>query len=453
MTTLTQSLVVATSRDRRLLQPGWPLLALFLPFPLWWLLGISHFVFILLAIPMAMELLRRRPVFTPHGFGWWLTFLVWAAAGIFVLWAEAPGTVQGGSLARMIPFAYRGLWFLAITVVLLYVMNLSEQEMPSRRIYRLLAYMFLVTLVGGFAGILLPTLQFPSALELVANFPKTGFVYALIHPTLSEPSDFLGYVQSRPTAPFAYANAWGNNFGMFLPFFLLAWLGKDAGWRRRIAPLVLALALVPIAYSLNRGLWLGLGLGGLIFLVRLATLGKLKTVMAAAGALGVVGGMFAVSPLYDTVTLRIETPHSDERRSTVAEDVLELTWKSSPVLGFGSNREIQGSYASIAGGETPDCKQCAAPPLGTQGFLWRLIFTTGLVGAALYLSFIAVQLKRHLGSPDPVSVMGCLCIILSLIFFFVYDSLESPLFTLMIAIGLMNRRMLDGQQPLVEDRA
>ena len=452
MTTLTQSLVV-TPPDRRLLKPGWPLLALFLPFPLWWLLGVSHFVFIVLAIPMAMELLRRRPVFTPHGFGWWLTFLVWAAAGIFVLWAEAPGTVPGGSLARLIPFAYRGLWFLAITVVLLYVMNLSEQEMSSRRIYRLLGYMFLVTLVGGFAGILFPSLQFPSALELAANFPKTGFVYALIHPTLSEPSEFLGYVQARPTAPFAYANAWGNNFGMFLPFFLLAWLGKDAGWRRRLAPLVLLLALVPVAYSLNRGLWLGLGLGGLIGLVKLATMGKLKTVMAAVAALGLAGAMFVVSPLYDTVTLRIETPHSDDRRTTVAEDVVKLTWEGSPVLGFGSNREVQGSYASIAGGETPDCHQCAAPPLGTQGFLWRLLFTTGLVGAALYLGFIAVQLKRHLRSADPVSVVGCLCIILSLIFFFVYDSLESPLFTLMIAIGLMNRRLVSGQQQPAEGQA
>jgi hypothetical protein len=37
-------------------------------------------------------------------------------------------------------------------------------------------------------------------------------------------------------------------------------------------------------------------------------------------------------------------------------------------------------------------------------------------------------------------------IFMGLVFSFVYDSLESPLFTIMIAIGLMNRRFVRPRQ-------
>ena len=417
-------------------------MALFGLFPLWWLLGVSHFIFIVLAVPMAVELARRRPIYVPRGFGLWLLFLVWVAAGIFVLWASAPGTVQEASLARVIPFTYRALWYAAITVVMLYVVNLSERELPSRRIVALLAWMFTISVVGGVAGLLIPQVSFPSLLELFVNVGDQGFLYSLLHPSLSADSEFLGYVQPRPTAPFAFANAWGNNVGMYLPFFVLAWITSKPGWRRRAAPLVLAIAVIPIAYSLNRGLWAGLALAVLLVAVRLAISGRIVPLASIVVAGLLAAGAFVLSPLYDTVSLRIETPHSNDRRATVAEQVIGTTWEASPLLGYGSTRTVQGSFASIAGGETADCRQCAAPPLGTQGFLWRLIFTTGLVGTVLYLAFVSVQLAQHVLAPDPLSITCCLVIVLSLVFAVVYDSLESPLYTLMIAIGLLNRQLV-----------
>jgi hypothetical protein len=72
--------------------------------------------------------------------------------------------------------------------------------------------------------------------------------------------------------------------------------------------------------------------------------------------------------------------------------------------------------------------------------MWRLIFTTGLAGTVFFLSFMGAQLFRFVGARDPVALAGCSVILMCLIFNFVYDSLESPLFTVMIAIGLMNRR-------------
>ncbi len=430
------------------LRPGWPLTLLFVPFPLWWVLGVSHFVFIILAGFMAYELYRRPRVLVPRGFALWLLFLVWMLVGVLLIWAHAPGTVEVSGPARLVGFGYRAAWYLAATVVLLYVLNLSEKELPSRRVARLLGYMFVVTVVFGLFAVAFPTLQFPSVLEMLlpGNVANASFVQSLIHPALAEQSEFLGFVQPRPTAPFAFANSWGNNLAMYLPFFVLAWFGRDAGWRRPVGVLVLIASVVPIVASLNRGLWLGLAVTALYVAVRLAWNGRIWAIQAILVA-GLVGGIVFVStPLYDMVTLRLETPHSNERRANTAVQVIDSTWQGSPIVGYGSTRDMLGSFTSLAGGGTPECKQCAPPPLGTQGFMWRLILTTGFVGTALCLAFLAVQFLRYASGVRPYAVAGCTLILVSGVLFLVYDSLESPLFTLMIAIGLMTREGLAAQE-------
>jgi hypothetical protein len=424
-TTVYHSSEQAESPRRHWRGPAWPLTALYMFFPLWWVLGVSHIIFLLMALVMAMKLLRRRPIFVPTSFGLWLLFLIVVVAGAGMLWVHPPGTVAVNSLGKLFPYSYRLVWYLAITVVAVYVVNMSERDLPTVKVMRSLSWMFVYTLAGGLAGLTFPHVDFPSALELVLPVGKEGFIYSLVHPSIVSASDFLGYEQARPTAPFAYANAWGNNFGLFLPFFIGTWLAKDAGWRRPVGCVLLALAIIPIAYSLNRGLWGGLIAALLLVSVKMAMMGRVRVLQVTVALLAVGAIIFVSSPLYDTVTLRINTPHSNERRGTVASEVINTTLEMSPLIGYGDTRAVSGSFSSIAGGETPDCHQCAAPPLGTQGFMWRLIFT---------------------GSRDPVALIGCTAIFMGLIFSFVYDSLESPLFTIMIAIGLMNRRFVRDRQ-------
>jgi O-antigen ligase len=195
-------------------------------------------------------------------------------------------------------------------------------------------------------------------------------------------------------------------------------------------------------FSLNRGLWLGLAVMAVYVAARLAWNGRILAIQVLVIASVVGGAVFVSTPLFDTVILRLETPHSNDRRLNTAEQVVVTTWEGSPIVGYGSTREMEGSFASLAGGGTPDCPQCAPPPLGTQGFMWRLILTTGFVGTALTLSFLAVQFWRHMRGLQVYSVIGCALIVTSGLLFFVYDSLESPFFTLMIAIGLMSRERL-----------
>jgi hypothetical protein len=311
----------------------------------------------------------------------------------------------------------------------------------TQRIVRWLAWMFVVTTGFGVLATIAPHLEFRSPMEVLlpAEWTSTNFVRTLIHPSLASTSDFLGYDQPRPTAPFPYSNAWGNNMALFLPFFVLAWFGRDAGWRRRVAPLVLVAAAVPITFSLNRGLWISIAVAATYAAFRLAANGRTQALKWLVAALLVGGIAFVSSPLYDTLLLRVETPHSNERRASTAETVFTVTAEGSPVIGYGTTRTMQGSFQSLAGGESETCHQCAAPPLGTQGFMWRLVLTTGFVGTLLCLSFLGLQFLRRARGPAPIDVTTCAALLVAVLCFFVYDSLGSAMFTVMITVGLMAR--------------
>lgn len=246
-------------------------------FPLWWALGLGTFIFVILAVPMAAALIRRDTLRVPKGFGFWLLFIAWMLLGVTMLWADAPGAVPGGGGAgRLMVFGLRAAMYLSATIVFLYVLNTKEDDLPTRRVVRLLGLMFVVTTAGGVLGVVLPHLEFTSPLELLlpGGLANNGYVNPMIHPATAEIQKVLGYEESRPIAPFSFANSWGANFSLYLPFFLLSWLGKDAGWRRPLAPVVLGLALVPVVYSLNRGLWVAIAVGAVYLAVRLALLGR-----------------------------------------------------------------------------------------------------------------------------------------------------------------------------------
>lgn len=425
----------------RLLKPGWPLAVLYLGFPLWWALGFAQLIFFAMALAMAVILHRKGSLRVPHGYALWLLFLVWILAGALLVRADAPGTVPGGGiLGRLANFAVWGGWYAAVTIAMLYVAN-TTREVPTQRIVRLLGWMFVVTTAFGVLAMLAPTFEFKSPMELVLprKLVSTNFVRTLVHPSLSSSSDFLGYVQPRPTAPFPYSNAWGNNLALYLPFFILGWFGRDAGWRRKVGPLVLLAAIFPITFSLNRGLWISLALSAMYSAFRLAVNGRGRALQILVVAVVVGGIVFVSSPLYDTLVLRVETPHSNDRRAGTAETVTSVTAQGSPFVGYGTTRTMQGSFSSLAGGETSSCHQCAPPPLGTQGFMWRLVLTTGFVGTALCLSFFALQFLRRARGPAPLDVTTCSVLLVAVLCFFVYDSLGSAMFTALIAIGLMAR--------------
>ncbi|TDU87110.1 hypothetical protein EV138_0627 [Kribbella voronezhensis] len=438
---------VAGPRRRRRWSAGWPLSVLFLGFPLWWVLGLTEFAFFLAAIPMAWSLISRRTVIAPRGFGWWIGFLAVVLVSGTMLTTDAPFSNLSPLGNTLLTYTFRLIWYLSVTIVLLYVGNTSQADLPTAKVVRLLAYMFVVTAFGGLLGVVAPHFEFKSVLELVLphSAATNRFVHALIHPATADIQSVLGFAQPRPRAPFSYANSWGANLSFYLPFFLYSWFGRDAGWRKVAAVPVLIVAAVPVVYSLNRGLWGVLVIGMLYAVVQVIRLRGFNAVawLAPVGVLMVVGAL--LSPLPTMVSERFAHQHSNERRGELAIKTIESTIKGSPLIGFGNTRDVEGSFGSIAGGATLGCPACAVPPFGTQGHLWLVIFAQGLLGTAVFLAFFLIRFARHVRSRDPVAMIGVALIIFFLIEIFVYDTLGSPLFTLMIALALMWRADRDQQ--------
>ena len=441
-------------QPRRLrLATGWPLILLFTAYPLWWVSGLAILGYLLAAIPMAYYLLRLRSIEVPRGFGIWLFFLLWVLAGLVTLWADVPGAMAAEGPGRLLPFGYRLAWYLAGTVFLLYVGNTSERELPARRIERLLALMFLITVAGGYLGWILPGLEFQSLLEraLPQSLANNDFVEILIHPAAAQIQDILGYESPRPKAPYSYANDWGANYGLLLPFFVLAWTGPESGWRRRAFPLVAILAIPPIIFSLNRGLWLGIGAMAAYVAVRLAIRGRTLAIAGLALAALFLAVVVVTTPLGVRLEERLANPHSNEGRAELAALTVEAAGKS-PIIGFGSTRAVEGNFFSIAGGDSPLCPGCSPPQLGTQGHLWLLIFAHGFVGAALFLGFIYFRFARSLGDPSVEALALTACGVYFAVVLSVYDLLAPPFAIIMIALGLLWRReraavTTDWQQP------
>ena len=423
----------------------WPLSLLFLGIPLWWALGMMTVLPIAVAALLAWDLRRRRrPVILPPGFAVWALFLVWVALGVFVLWADAPDAVPGGGASRLLVFLSKAAWYLTATVVMLWVANQRESELPTRWVYQLVGSLFVVTTVGGLVGLLVPGLEFTSLVErlLPAGLRANALVQSMTHPAVADIQTVLGRPVPRPRAPFAFANTWGSVMALTLPFFLVAWLQQGRSWQRLSAPLVLLVAAVPVVYSLNRGLWACLAVGGAGLLILQIARRRRGALVVSVAMLTVIVVAFVASPLGAVFQERLAHQHSNDRRGALLGQTVMSTVEGSPIMGFGSTRDVLGNFTSIAGGSTPSCSACGVPPLGTQGHLWLVIFSQGFVGLALFLAFFCVALAGCWRCRTTTQTVCTFTLAFFGIQVFVYDTLELPFVIVLLAIGLMWRERI-----------
>ena len=432
------------TRRRRTLPAHWPLSLTILGFPLWWAFGLSAIVPMAMAVVMADQLLRKRRLVLPVGFTLWVLFLAWLALGVFVLFADAPGAEPGGGPSRLLVFGYRVAWYLVATVALVWVANLKESELPSRWLYQLLGFMFVVTTFGGLLGVLAPHLEFTSPMEMLLphGLRANSLVQSIVHPAVADIQNVLGHPEARPKAPFPFANTWGSNLSLSLPFFIVAWFFQGRRWQKFVAPLILVVATVPIIFSLNRGLWASLVLGVVGVVLLQLRKGRPGPIIVTALVLIAVTVAFFLSPLATVFQERLAHQHSNDRRSELISRTVSSTVEGSPVVGFGSTRDVQGSFASIAGAATPDCSACGVPPLGTQGHIWGVIFSEGLVGAFLFLSFFVVAAMRCWRCRTTTETLCAFVLAFFFLQLVVYDTLGMPLMTVMIAIGAVTREQI-----------
>ncbi len=421
---------------------AWPLTVLIAGYPLWWLLGFGTIGVLLIAIPMTVALWRRRPIRIPPGFALWLLFLFWVMLSTVMLSGWPDGTLPGSWHARLSEALLTRASYLAATVTLLFVGNLSDRELPRRRAEALMALMFCWIVAGGVLGLLVPDFSITSPLELVLPSGLLGeaATASLIHPTAAQQQEVLGYATPRPSAPWGYTNVWGNNFGIMGVWFVYWWLtrGVNKLWTRIGGAVVLLIGAVVATYSFNRGLWIAVGGAAAYALVRAIRKGGANTAVAVGGAAAALVALVLLSPASALIAARFETGHSNSARSFSIEQTFPVT-AQSPVLGWGGPREVVGSESSIAVGRSEDCPRCGNIPLGANGQLWFLLIGQGVIGAVAYVAFFVRFAWVYRKDRSAFGIAAGALMLLPLWFMFVYNAVPNPVFFYLLSAGMIWR--------------
>ncbi|BCJ52236.1 hypothetical protein Asp14428_37110 [Actinoplanes sp. NBRC 14428] len=445
----TQRAAHSTAPERPTWLPAWPVASILALYPLWWALGLGVLIFPIMAVPMLVLLLRRRaagrPLRLPPGFGWWALFLAAVLISIVALGADPAGTVVEHATDRLLAVVYRLGTYAALTVLLVYTGNLTEAELPRRRLVKLLAWLFVVTVAGGLLGMVAGRFEFTSPVELLlpGDIRSMGFVQSLVHPYAAQIMDLVGGEKPRPAAPWGYTNTWGNNFCLLMGWIVVAAWGTRRAGPKLLAVLCLGVAIVPAVVSLNRGLWIGIGVVVLYVAVRHVLMGRLWIIGAVAlAAAGLVVALSA-TPLGDLVNARLDNGKSNGVRSFLIERAVD-GFAESPIIGYGSTRNTIGGRNSIAVGESSECRRCGNFTVGGNGQLWQLMYAHGTVGTVAYLGFFGYGLWRFRRDRTAVGIAGSAAIVSSFSAMLWYNATPTPLAFMFLAYALLWRNHLEG---------
>ena len=409
----------------RILSATWPLVALFLMLPLWWILGLSGAILTALVLPLGLSLLFHRRVRAPHGFGLYVVFLVWCGLSASQL-ADAR---QGFSLA------YRGTLYVGAAFLFLYVLNASRDDLPASTVVKIMAGFFAIAVIGGLIGMIVPNTQITTLAKglLPPQALNDQFILDLVSAATSSGRAFSAYPIYRPKAPFIYANEWGAAYAMALPFAICAIPYLRTKLFRDLTALLLVVSVFPLVFSLNRGAWLSAAAGMLYATFRLARgrNAQLLKVLALGGI--VIGVLMFVTPLGEIVRTRIVNGYGDAHREQLYAQSLELV-KESPLLGYGAPVLVEGNLSA-----------------GTHGQLWTIVVSQGLPGLVLFVAWLLWALWKAsrplpIGHPGDANVRfwAEVAIFTAIVQMPYYDLLPWGLAIAMVAAGLAWREWMAG---------
>ena len=401
--------------------PAWPLGLLLVGFPLWWVLGLATFAVMIVGAIMAMLLIQVRPVVLPAGFTLWLLFL----AFVFCSSLE----IDSGS--RLVGYGVRVLAYLGATAVFVYVVNAPE-HLPPERVLAMLVFFLAVVVVGGYLGMFFPHGSITTVVEhlLPKRIDQNSYVQSLVHPAFAEIQQPYGspVAFNRPSAPFPYTNSWGVNTALLVPLAAASFCrARTQGGRVGIVVL-LAAGLPPALATLNRGMFLAIGVTLVYVAVRLAVRGRLAGLISVIG-FGLVGALVAVlTGAYGRLNARLQYSQSTDDRQLIYREA----WQGalhSPLFGNG----------------TPKPSQTLAYSVGTQGQLWNLMFSYGFPALVLFIAFFVycAVVSARARTVSDLWVHSVPLLVLFTIVFYGYDGPQLAIGMVGSALAVRTARQAD----------
>lgn len=350
--------------------PAWPMYMLLAGFPLWWSLGAAPFAPVLLAILMAMLMVLRRRLDIVPGILPWFAFLLWAAGAAVTL----PTAISA------VGFAQRYGNLLAIGIFMLYYINARETLSPRKIINGVLC-LWATVVVLGLIATQVPDLRLttPVGALLPRALTSNPLVYDLVFPRMAEIQQPWGAPEpfERPAAPFPFSNSWGVAFVVMTPVAIAALSTIKTPWKRVPVLVLLGASLIPALATGNRGMLIGVALAVVYVLLRMGARGHLLRVVLLGAGMGLASFAFVASGQLGQILGRQEYSNSTGGRLSVYSETLAATLKS-PLLGYGA----------------PRLDETIGVSLGTQGYVWMLMFSYGFVGLGLFVIFLAGGILR-----------------------------------------------------------
>lgn len=402
---------------RRRPLPTWPVWLLFAGYPVFWLLGLGNFSTALVGLVMFAVLCRTGGTRVPVGAALWGVFLAFSVVSVVLI--DDP--------VRYVGYAMRISSYLGASIAFVYIYNLSTHRFPTRRVLLALACLFAFVVLGGWLGVLVPDGRITTPLSFLLPGPVLGndYVQALVLPSFAEVQQPWGAPEPfiRPSAPFAYTNGWGSSTALLVPLVLGA-LSGARGWQRWALIGLLVLAVVPALATLNRGLFLALGLAIAYVSVRLAGRGRWGALVGVLGVAVVAGVAASAGGMLTLLRQRLQYSSTTEDRTLLYVETFERTL-DSPLLGHGSPRP--SLYLDIS--------------VGTQGQLWNIMFSYGFVAVAAWLAWFAwvAVVSRSWSRLEDLWVHACLVIGIVTVFYYGYDGPQLTI--IMVAAALALRRV------------
>jgi hypothetical protein len=341
---------------------------LFVGTPLWWVLGLIDVIVVPAAAVMLFFLGRTGGTRVPRGFAVWLLFLA------FMLGSA----IELTQFTTYLTFGYRAGIYLGSTVVFLYVYN-SWRWIPDRRILRYLVGYFVFMVAGGFLGAASPVGQLKTPMYYILSraapfLAANDLVKVMVIRPFAQysPTNYF-QIPPRPAAPFLFTNNWGNAYSLLLPLVLVFLLQTPRHtWQRRLLVVLVAASAVPAMLTLNRGMFIGLGIVAACLALRLATRGYLGRILLALGVVAVVGFVLW-NALGVSAGLETRTEASTDTRASLYSQALHAI-SASPFFGYGVTIESTSSNPWD-------------PKVGTQGQFWMVLVSHGVIAVACFVGF------------------------------------------------------------------
>lgn len=407
--------------------PFWPIVVMVAWYPIWFVLGLSGFMWVVLSLPMAASLVRRRGLVVPKGSGWWLLYLVAVLGSVLSL----------DAVSRFFGWGLRFGYYVGASVLLLYILN-GRRGIDVFRVIRVFTILWMIAVVGGYLAFVLSDLSFRAPVYYVTpgSLRENDLINAWLEPSFAQLQDIIGVPVPRPKAPFTYTNGWGSMLALLTPFAFVALDDRRVGLSPKLIRVLMAASVVPAVISLNRGLWLSLGLGVIYAAVRFGVAGKRKLVIQGLWGMVVLFVVLSVTPLGGIIATRINTGHSNEDRVSLAIDAVEGAVEK-PVFGWGAPRPNDRNLPSV----------------GTHGQLWFVTFSHGFLGA---VGFVGTMLSLAWYTRKQASTAGLwvhTVIIIGIIQMPYYLMVPDQLFTVFAAAAIALRLQHEGAAPQAQTSA